>query len=66
LITIDLDFSDIRRYNPVDYNGIIIIRSYKQSRDHILAIIRRIVPLFKTEDVSGRLLIVEDDRVRIR
>jgi len=66
LVTLDLDFSDIRKYQPAELNGIIIIRSYKQSRDYTLEILEKIMPFLKTEDVTGKLVIVEEDRIRIR
>ena len=58
LVTLDLDFSDIRRYPPPSLNGIVIIRTEKQSRNHIISIIERIM--------NGKLMIVEDNRIRIR
>ena len=30
LVTLDLDFSDIRHYPPSDYAGIVILKSFKQ------------------------------------
>jgi len=66
LVTLDLDFSDIRRYQPSGLDGIIIIRSYKQSRDYMIEILKKIIPQLKAEDITGKLMIVEDDRIRIR
>lgn len=66
LVILDLDFSDIRRYEPSSFKGIIILRTGKQSRDYIISILKSIFHLLKTEDITGRLVIVEDDRIRIR
>lgn len=35
LITLDLDFSDIRTYKPADYSGIIILRLQYQDKPYI-------------------------------
>lgn len=66
LVTLDLDFSDMRRYHPSLFSGIIIIRTDKQSRDYINRILERIIPLLKTEDIRGKLVIVEENGIRIR
>jgi predicted nuclease of predicted toxin-antitoxin system len=66
LVTLDLDFSDIRRYQPDGLNGIIVIRAYKQNNNYIISILKKIFPLLKVENLTGKLMIVEDDRIRIR
>jgi predicted nuclease of predicted toxin-antitoxin system len=66
LITLDLDFSDLRAYLPSDYHGIIVIRSKKQDKATVLALVKKFVPLLATESVARRLWIVEEDRIRIR
>jgi predicted nuclease of predicted toxin-antitoxin system len=66
LVTLDLDFADVRQYPPREYAGIVVMRLTRQDKPHVLATMRRITPLFATEPVAGRLWIVEDDRIRIR
>ncbi|MEW5717018.1 MAG: DUF5615 family PIN-like protein [Chloroflexota bacterium] len=66
LIRLDLDFSDLRAYPPSDYHGIVVIRSKKQDKTTVLALVKRFVPLLATEPVAGKLWIVEEDRIRIR
>lgn len=66
LITLDLDFSDIRKYQPVTLHGIIIIRPDKQDKNTIINILKRMIPVVKTEVLSGKLMIVEDDKIRVR
>jgi predicted nuclease of predicted toxin-antitoxin system len=65
LITLDLDFADIRAYPPQEYAGIIVLRSRNQLKPVILALMRRLVPLLKTERLSGCLWVVGHDRVRM-
>jgi predicted nuclease of predicted toxin-antitoxin system len=66
IITLDLDFSNIRVYPPTDYEGIIVLRLNDQSRASMLRVLGRIVRLFDTEPLAGRLWIVDEHRVRIR
>jgi len=66
LITLDLDFANIKNYPPQDYPGIIVLRLARQDRDTVLAIIPRILALLQTEPISQRLWIVDDNRTRIR
>jgi predicted nuclease of predicted toxin-antitoxin system len=66
IVTLDLDFSDIRIYPPTDYHGIIVLRVSDQSRASILQVLGRIIPLFGTEPLAGRLWIVNEHQVRIR
>lgn len=66
LITADLDLSDIRRYPPERSPGLIILRLKEQTRPKQIALLRKIVPLFATVPVTGRLWIVEESKVRVR
>lgn len=66
LITLDLDFSDIRAYPPADYHGIIILRPKRQDKFTVLELVRKFFPLLTTENLINSLWIVENDRVRIR
>lgn len=38
IITLDLDFSDIRAYPPQDYFGIIILRPSRQDKDSLVVV----------------------------
>lgn len=66
LITLDLDFSDIRAYPPSDYFGLIVLRVREQSRQHVLEIITRAIPLLTQVPLSGRLWILSESGARIR
>lgn len=66
IITLDLDFSDIRAYPPQNYFGIIILRPSRQDKDSFLALMRRFLPLLATEPLVQHIWIVEPDRIRIR
>lgn len=66
LVTLDVDFSDIRIYPPADYQGIIVLRLNDQSRASVLQALERVIALFETEPLAGRLWIVDEHQVRIR
>ena len=66
LITLDTDFSDIRSYPPENFAGLIVLRLRQQDKTHVLELISRLIPMFSAEPLTGRLWIVEEERVRIR
>ncbi|MGI6414302.1 MAG: DUF5615 family PIN-like protein [Thermoguttaceae bacterium] len=66
LVTIDLDFADIRAYPPEDYAGLVVLRPRVQVKHHILDLVRQTLPLLDLELLRGRLWIVSESGVRIR
>ena len=66
LVTLDVDFSDIRAYPPKDHEGIIVLRVGNQSKPHVLGVFGRVLPLLEKERIQGRLWVVEENMVRIR
>lgn len=66
LVTLDLDFADMRAYPPRDHPGFILLRVRTQDKPHILHVFERAIALIGTEPLEHRLWIVEETRVRIR
>jgi predicted nuclease of predicted toxin-antitoxin system len=66
LITLDLDFADLRVYPPEDYFGLIVLRLKQQDRSHVLDVVKHLIPLLPSEPVEGHLWIVSETEVRIR
>src|SRR5216117_2582472 len=66
LLTLDVDFSDIRAYPPEQYAGLVVLRLNRQDKPRVLQVIARLIPVFAVEEPKGHLWIVEEDRVRIR
>ena len=67
LVTLDLDFSDIRTYPPRAYPGIIILRPRTQSKPDVLALLDKLIPLLGgREPLAGNLWIVQENGIRIR
>ncbi len=66
LATFDLDFADIRNYPPGTHPGIVVLRLLHQDvRNCVLAFSRLLISV-TAADFAGNLIIVEDQRVRIR
>jgi predicted nuclease of predicted toxin-antitoxin system len=66
IVTLDLDFSDIRAYAPTDYHGIIVLRLARLDKHRILTAIQRLLSAFDQEPLTGKLWIVDETTVRIR
>jgi predicted nuclease of predicted toxin-antitoxin system len=66
IVTLDLDFSDIRQYPPENSVGIIVLRPAVQTVPALVRMMGQVIALLGTEPLEGRLWIVDDYRVRIR
>ena len=66
IITLDLDFADIRNYPPSNHPGIIVLRLQGQDKHTVLNIIERLILPLQTEPLDNRLWIVDERRIRIR
>ena len=66
MITLDLDFADIRSYPPADYSGIIVLRLDRQDKPHIVDVFEKLMSTLAEEQLVGKLWIVTEETVRIR
>jgi len=66
LITLDLDFADIKTYPPKDYAGIIVLRVYKQDKPYLISFFQKLIPAIGQYPLEGHLWIVEEGKIRIR
>jgi predicted nuclease of predicted toxin-antitoxin system len=66
ILTLDLDFGDIRRYPPEDYAGIIVLRPVLQMIPTLERMVAQVLALLGQETLDGCLWVVDDHRVRIR
>ena len=66
LVTLDLDFSDIRAYPPGSCPGVWVIRPQAQTIVAIDKLVRAGVRLCSVERVRGQLWVIDEQRVRIR
>lgn len=65
VVTLDVDFANIRAYPPEAHAGLIVLRLTRQDSPHVLAVIRGLLPQLAHEPLVGRLWIVEEDKLRI-
>jgi len=66
LVTLDLDFSDIRLHAPGNHPGIWVLRPHAQSVASTISLMRGALALLTSETPERRLWIIEHGRVRIR
>lgn len=66
LITLDLDFSDVRVYPPEKHAGIIVLRAGNMGKKKVIDLLIWICPLLKQDNFYGKLWIVEENKIRIR
>jgi len=66
LVTLDLDFADMRAYPPEDFPGFIVVRVGTQDKPHLLRVFQQAIALIGSEPLEQHLWIVEETRVRIR
>lgn len=66
ILTLDLDFGDIRLYPPREYAGIVVLRLVRLNKPTVLNAVQRLLPILVHEPLVGKLWIVDETRVRIR
>ena len=66
LVTFDVGFGNLRAYPPGTHNGIVLLRLADQRPDATLDVLRRFLIGHALDDLAGALIVVSDDRVRIR
>ena len=66
VVTLDLDFADIRAYPPRQYSGLIVMRLKQQDKPYVLEIAKRLIKALSIETLTGHLWIIDEKRIRIR
>ncbi len=66
LVTLDLDFANIRAYPPGEHTGIIVLRVKRQDKATVLAYVRRLAVALTPRNPGGELWIVDGNRIRFR
>ena len=66
LVTLDLDFGDVRVYPPASHPGVWVLRPKAQSVGKLVELLRGALALAAVEPVSNRLWVIEAGQVRIR
>lgn len=65
-ITLDLDFSDVRRFAPGTHPGILLIRSRNRSSQAVTAVLSRVLSEQPLETLKGCLVVADEVQTRIR
>jgi predicted nuclease of predicted toxin-antitoxin system len=65
-VTLDLDFSDIRRFEPGSHPGLLLLRQERKGRVAVAAVLRRVLDEGHLEDLRGCLAVADPERTRIR
>jgi predicted nuclease of predicted toxin-antitoxin system len=65
-ITLDLDFSDVRRFPPGTHPGILLLRSRNGSRQAVLDVLSRVVREYPLATLQGCLVVADETQTRIR
>ena len=66
LVTLDLDFANIRAYPPGEHSGIIVLRVKRQDKATVLTYVRRWATALANRKPDGELWIVDGNRRRFR
>lgn len=66
LVSLDLDFADIRTYPPSESGGIIVFRLRSQDAATLCQVFDRLLAILPKESPVGKLWIVEEGKVRVR
>ena len=65
LVTMDLDFANPLRFDPALHAGVAVLRlPARPSPEDLLAAVETLGRALKAQELSGRLWIVERDRIR--
>lgn len=66
LITLDLDFANIKTYPPQDYHGLIVFRLQCQDKESVLSAMRTVLRFLDEEPLTGYLWIIDENKLRVR
>ena len=66
LITIDMDFSNIRRYPPKSHTGIIVLKIRPRSVEKVHNVLAQVLRDVSAEQLGKSLVIVDQGKYRVR
>lgn len=66
LVTLDMDFADIRLYPPASTPGVWVLRPHVERAHVIVSLLGRALKLLTSEPIEHKLWVIDDTRVRIR
>ncbi|HMR99449.1 MAG TPA: DUF5615 family PIN-like protein [Anaerolineales bacterium] len=66
LITIDMDFSNIRHYPPKTHKGIIVAKMRPRNVEQVHHVLERLLDIVEEKTLNQSLVIVDQNKYRIR
>jgi predicted nuclease of predicted toxin-antitoxin system len=66
LITMDADFGNILRYPAAETPGVIWLRLHPPTEAGIAAAVDRVLGKLSAQDLTGKLVVVDEDKIRVR
>ncbi|CAN5372539.1 DUF5615 family PIN-like protein [soil metagenome] len=66
IVTMDMDFGDIRRFPPENFAGLIVLRADEPSKPVVLQLIKNALGLLAESSPVGSLWIVTEEQIRVR
>ena len=66
IVTFDVDFAELAFWRPEPHHGIIRLRIEPQIPSHVLPILRRFLATHSAESLENCLVILAENKVRIR
>ncbi|MBI3693380.1 MAG: DUF5615 family PIN-like protein [Acidobacteria bacterium] len=66
LVTLDGDFANVLRYPPAATPGVLRFRLHPPAEEAIEAALRRVVPRLTEMRPDGKLVVVDEGKIRIR
>ena len=66
LVTLDLDFANIRAYPPGECSGIIVPRLKRQDKATVLSYVRRLVAALASRSPDRELWVIDGNRIHFR
>jgi predicted nuclease of predicted toxin-antitoxin system len=65
-VTLDLDFSDVRRFVPGAHPGILLIRARTKGRGAVARVLQRVLREHTLQSLVGCLAVADERKTRIR
>jgi predicted nuclease of predicted toxin-antitoxin system len=66
LVTLDLDFSDVRRFAPGTHPGVLLLRPRSGGRQAVLDVLARVLRERPLEGLRGCLAVADSAHTRVR
>jgi predicted nuclease of predicted toxin-antitoxin system len=66
LLTLDADFANVLRYPPEATPGVVRLRLHPATEDAIDEMLKNAIPRLADASIRGKLVVVDERRIRIR